>query len=306
MFLDWVYLVMYAVLAGAAIALAAGVSRRVGVWGGVLAAAPVTPTFAVLIFTGAGRSPDLLAGVPVIVATLVVLAVLAGLVHPSGGSAHAGRGARPGNGLIGRLPFGLYLVLLVPPLAWSISKWVPLGALLMGLVVIAVFAGYRLRRVPRAATSRGVSVLGGAGLRFLMGGLSVFAVALALELLPSAAAAVALFPLVFTAGIVVSEIDGGRAQAGKVMAGGVPGSMGVAAFVIVVAIMLGLGVQGAGWLLLGGWLGYFAVSAGWLAATRIFQVALFRYNGRGPASVPGIQKVDGPERPGWASAPSHE
>lgn len=287
--MDFFHLLVYSLVGGIAVCLASGLSRRAGRWGGVLAAAPVTPTFAVLLFTDAGLAPDLMVGLSSIAATLVVLGIA------------AGANGRVSSRFVGRLPLGLLLVVLVPPLAWSIAL---LSHVLVLLVVAlgVVVAEVRVRSAgSRAPSSPGRIRRSGGLLRFFMGAFAVFLVAVVMEWSPAMASLAALFPLVFTVGLFLAEFDGGRPQAVRVVSGGVPGSVGVASFVVLVSVLSASGVRSVPWLLLAGWGAYAVASACWVLVSDL----LMRLRARGRPPAAALQVPDEPSRKRSWRAPSH-
>ncbi len=181
----------YPLLAGASVVVATEGARRFGGRvGGVLAAAPVTPTFSVLAL---GASPALLLdGLPMVAITAVAAAFL--LVQRSSSWA--------------LMPLGLG-----GPIGWS---------------ALLVTAAWSATAIPGAPTKRGRGLPW--WVRFFVGAGTVWSVTLVAGLWPSLAGLVAMAPWLFVASLAASAWDGGMSCLRSVLQGGMAGAVGVGAF----------------------------------------------------------------------------
>ncbi len=218
-----------AVLAGFGVVAATAASRRIrGPLGGVLAASPVTPTAALVLFD---KSGSLIGGMASIAATL--LAILVGLLI-----AQSGRHLWP---LAGIIPMALVLS-RVPPTALAL---VCVGvAVAMAFLRVNAGAGGRPRPLP-------------VPVRFLAGAIPVGLVAVTVAWFPQAAPLVAVFPVVYVSCALAAHRESPELSL-RILEGGGAGSLGVVAFVFAT------GAQG----LWAGWFAFFVVAASWATLTR--------------------------------------
>lgn len=245
-------LVGLAALAGIGVTFSTALARRAsGPAAGIVAAAPVTPSAAVLVFGAYSSAPwdVLLEGTASVVAVIVVLAGVAMMAHRQY-----------------RVPVWIAIVVLVPPLGWSVRMALPLSWQLVAVPVVAVGAGWAIGRLRYGSQRRAgarLSVIQ----RFSLGAFAVLLVAAVAEFFPSAAGLVALFPVLFTAALAVAQLDGGPDHSWIVARGGVAGSIGVMAFAVAGAGVYAL-LPGRVVPLLFAWFAFFAAAGAWTRAAR--------------------------------------
>ncbi len=203
---------VYAALAGLSVVVSSEAARRFpGRVGGVLAAAPVTPTFAVLAM---GAEPAILPqGLPVVAITAAIIVVALG--------------ARLGRVMM------ISMLGLAGPLGWTAA--------------LLALAGWGVAAPVASARPRGIAW----PLRFAIGAGVVLGVAAVARFAPSLAPYLAMAPWLFIAAIVAAGGDNGLAGIRRVLCGGIIGTVGVAAFAWTAAgVAMWLPVPGAllcGW-----------------------------------------------------------
>lgn len=220
---------VYPTIAGLSVVASSIAARRSsGRLGGLLAAAPITPTFAVLAM---GAEPAMLTrGLPVVGVTAVLVAWLLGVRL---------------RGLLLASP-----VVLLGPLGWTV-----------GIVGVARAASLRTMGVgPRR--SKGLPLLA----RFFVGAGTVLFVAAASQWMPAMAPYLAMAPWLFVAALIAAVLDQGPSGGRTVLRGGIVGIVGVAGYAWAAAWaaawspdIAALGI---------GWVAYIAIAWAWGSGTR--------------------------------------
>lgn len=212
--MNGIALVFYAIVAGLAVvattAIAAKSNRALA---GILAAAPITPTASVLVLGSTAPARVLLHGVPIVAATALAILVSTWLRR---------RDAR------GSVWISLAIIL---PLALLLNSGVPVALLVATTVAAALLAQETPRRhmKPNPSTRRSLPVL----VRFLLGAASVAMVAIVQYWAPALTPFVAVMPLLFVASVLGAQWHAGRERALAVLRGGIAGTLGVTAFILV-------------------------------------------------------------------------
>lgn len=212
MHLPW----LLALIAGIAVVISSTVARRVeGPLAGILAAAPITPTFSVLLI-GEGAGDVMVAAIPAVTLSLLATLLLLLVRHP----------------LVASLPGVVLLLILFAPAPWSTVEW----------VVLAVVAASIARHLPPMRAGRGARLP--MWVRFCIGAGTILVVGFVKGMWPALAGWVAMAPWLFVAATLSAGLDGGWNAAMRVLHGGLGGALGILSFVAVVWLV------GPAWLAL--------------------------------------------------------
>ncbi len=241
-------LLLYGTVAGLAVvattAVAAKSDRPLA---GILAAAPVTPTAAILVLGAMAPSRVLLHGMPIVAATALAILVSTWL-HRRGT-----RGA-------------VWLSLsIIAPLALLFDAGIPVSILVPMTFAAALIAqGTRRRQMAATpSTRRSLPVLA----RFLLGAGSVALVAIVQRWTPAFTPFVAVMPLLFVASVLGAQWHAGQERALAVLRGGIAGTVGVTAFILAFTLARVVAIGNLGALLLA-WCAYALAAFLWTLSTR--------------------------------------
>ncbi len=225
-------------------------ARRGGRWAGLLAAAPVTPTLAFLAVGGMAPGTAL-RGLATVAAALLGLVAATRLGH--------------------RAPWAspVLLVAAATPLAVPFLHVPPslLAALILLLAALCrtpqpdpAGSGVARPRMPLAVA-------------FVAGALALGAVGVVRTAWPEGVGVIAVVPALLLCSLAVAEVQRGRGAAQQVASGAAAASVGVAAFVAVLALPADA-VPGAAARLVLAWAAFLAVTASWGQLARLVRGAV--------------------------------
>ncbi len=236
-------LLLASAVGGLLVAASTEVARRSkSTWGGFLAAAPITPTLAILDGPGqdAARAIE---GLPVIFAATLCLAVTLSWQRRQVSVSPA-----------------LALLVGVPPIAWAVRG---LPAFLALAAIVAVVA-LQMRRpaTPAAAAAARQRLRLGFVPRGIVGALMIAGVLWASRAMPLLSPLLSLYPSLLLVSLLVAQWGGGVATTASLARFGLAAGVAVSAFVIVVTLIGGNGNPDP-LALVFGWLAFILVAALW-------------------------------------------
>ncbi len=246
--MNWTPLLLYGAVAGLAVVATTTVAAKSDrALAGILAAAPVTPTAAILVLGASAPARVLLHGLPIVAATALAILVSTWLHR---------RGTQGSVGIA---------LALIAPIALLLNSGIPVAILVATTLAAAGIAQgtHRKQGTSAPSTRRNLPVMS----RFLLGAGSVTLVALVQHWTPSLTPFVAVMPLLFVASILGAQWHTGTERALAVLRGGIAGTIGVTAFILAFTLARVAATGNLGALMLA-WFAYALAAFLWTLATR--------------------------------------